>query len=83
MDIGSQARHDTASNGHIPTNRNEQSNYVNGPKIINKTEMSADGKYHILAPTISHDDGPNCKEKIYNDVRLKYGKGAPNVFGER
>jgi|TARA_B110001450_G_C17450810_1_gene411953 hypothetical protein len=56
---------------------------VNGPKIINKTEMSADGKYHILAPTISHDDGPNCKEKIYNDVRLKYGKGAPNVFGER
>ena len=55
---------------------------MNGPKTINKTEMSADGKYHILAPTISHDNGPNCKEKIYNDVRLKYGKGVPNVFGE-
>ncbi len=45
--------------------------------------MSHDGKYHILAPSISHDTGPNFREKIYNNVSLKYEKGDPNVFGER
>jgi len=36
--------------------------------------MSPCGTYYILAPTLSAVQGPNCKDKVYNDIRLKYLK---------
>ena len=36
--------------------------------------MTPDGKYYVLEPTLSLDHGPNYKEKVYNDIRLKYVK---------
>jgi hypothetical protein len=47
------------------------------------TQMTEDGKYHILEPTITVDQGPNCYAKVYNEVRLKYQMGLPNVLGEK
>ena len=40
--------------------------------------MTDDGRYYILAPTMSNDQGPNCKAKVYNEVRLKYARGTSN-----
>lgn len=45
--------------------------------------MTSDKKYYILEPTLSLDNGPNCKAKVYNEVRLMYGKGPANAHGER
>ena len=36
------------------------------------TRKSPDGQYWILDPTLSLDNGPNCKDKVYNQVRLEY-----------
>ena len=47
------------------------------------TQMTEDGKYHVLEPTITVDQGPNCFAKVYNEVRLKYQMGPPNVLGEK
>lgn len=41
-----------------------------GPET--RTKKTTDGKYYILEPTLTLDTGPNYKEKIYNDINLKY-----------
>jgi len=41
--------------------------------LLNSPVMASfDGPYYLLKPTLSHDNGPNCKDKIYNGVGLKY-----------
>ena len=47
---------------------------VAGLRAESKTQMSHCGTYYILAPTLSTVQGPNCKDKVYNDIRLKYVK---------
>ena len=41
-----------------------------GPETY--TKKTEDGKYFLLEPTLTVDNGPNYKEKVYNDVNLKY-----------
>ena len=45
---------------------------VEGLLPESKTKMSPCGTYYILDPTLSLVQGPNCKDKVYNDIRLKY-----------
>lgn len=54
--------------------------YVTGLQTTISTKMTADKKYYVLEPTLSLDNGPNCKAKVYNEVRLLYGKEAASTF---
>ena len=57
--------------------------YITGLQTTISTKMTSDRKYYVLEPTLSLDNGPNCKAKVYNEVRLMYGKGDANAYGER
>ena len=41
-----------------------------GPET--NTRKTEDGKYYLLEPTLTADNGPDYKTKVYNDIDLEY-----------